>query len=212
MVFKVDKVDNQLTRAHTFPTMPATIEPLSLKLPSAEQAVVDEFSGVIRRYLSLNQDPTILARLVGVAFQRSLGTAESRAHKLAQAHVRGLEVRQQLAESEGGSLSSDEVARLLRISKTAVLKRLAAGRLLAWREERLQAARFPRWQFDDHGHVLPGLEEVLEILNGNGRLDPWGKILFFLQSRNGPDGGRPLDQMRDGQVNAVVQAAQAYAE
>lgn len=211
-MFKVYKVDNQPTKAHSFSKMPATIERLSLQLPSAEQAVVDEFTGVIRRYLSLNQDPTVLARLVGVAFQRSLGTAESRADKLAQAHVRGLEVRQQLAESEGGSLSSEEVARLLRISKTAVLKRLATGRLLAWREERLQAARFPRWQFDDHGHVLSGLEEVLEILNGNGRFDPWGKILFFLQSRNGPDGGRPLDQLRDGQVKAVVQAAQAYAE
>ncbi len=65
---------------------------------------------------------------------------------------------------------------------------------------------------DDHGQVLRGLEAVLKILNGNGRLDPWGKILFFLQSRNGPDGGRPLDQLRDGQVKAVVQAAQAYAE
>lgn len=192
--------------------MPATLERLNLELPSAEQAVVDEFSGVIRRYLSRNQDPTVLARLVGVAFKRALGHPESRSDKLARAHVRGLEVRQQLVESEGGSLSSDEVARLLRISKTAVLKRLAAGRLIAWREERLQAARFPRWQFDDHGHVLPGLEEVLEILNGNRCLDPWGKILFFLQSRNGPDGGRPLDQLRDGQVTAVVLAAQAYAE
>lgn len=211
-MFKVDKVDNHSTKAHSFPKMPATVERFSLELPSAEQAVVDEFSGVIRRYLSLNRDPTVLARLVGVAFQQSLGAAESRGDKLARAHVRGLEVRQQLAESEGGSLSSEEVARLLRISKTAVLKRLAAGRLLAWREERLQAARFPRWQFDDHGHVIRGLEEVLEILNGTGRLDPWGKILFFLQSRKGPDGRRPLDQLRDGQVKAVVQAAQVYAE
>ncbi|MBL9172507.1 MAG: hypothetical protein JNL10_03135 [Verrucomicrobiales bacterium] len=192
--------------------MPATLQRLDLELPSAEQAVVDEFSGVIRRYMIQKQDPTVLARLVGVAFQRMLGNPESRSEKLARAHVRGLEVRQQLAESEGGSLSSEEAARLLRISKTAVLKQLAAGRLFAWREERLQAARFPRWQFDDHGHVLPGLEEVLEILNGNGRLNPWSKILFFLQSRNGPDGRRPLDQLRRGQVKAVVQAAQAYAE
>lgn len=58
--------------------------------------------------------------------------------------MRGLDVRQQLAESEGGLLALDEVARLLRISKTAVHKRLAAGRLLAWREERLQAARLAR--------------------------------------------------------------------
>jgi hypothetical protein len=34
-------------------------------------------------------------------------------------------------------------------------------RLLAWREERLQAARFPRCQFDEHGRVLDGLEDAL---------------------------------------------------
>ena len=60
-----------------------------------------------------------------------------------------------------------------------MLKRLDAGRLLAWREERLQAARFPRWQFDEHGHVLAGFEDVLEILNQDERLDAWGRILFF---------------------------------
>ena len=192
--------------------MTATPERWGLELTSNEQAVVDEFSEVIRRHMRLNRDPTVLARLVGVAFNRSLGARKSRGDKLARAQLRGLEVRHQLAESEGGSLSSDEIARLLRISKTAVLKRLAAGRLLAWREERLQAARFPRWQFDDHGQVLPGLEDVLDILNQNGRIDPWGKILFFLQSRNGPEGKRPLDQLRDGQVKDVVQAARAYAE
>jgi len=78
---------------------------------------------------------------------------------------------------------------LLQISKTAVLKRLAAGRLLAWREERLQAARFPRWQFDDHGQVLDGLEDVLEILNRDGRLDAWAKILVF--SAREAESGRP---------------------
>ena len=192
--------------------MTATLERWGLELPSNEQAVVDEFSEVIRRYMRLNRDPTVLARLVGVAFNRSLGARKSRGDKLARAQLRGLEVRQQLADSEGGSLSSDEIARLLRISKTAVLKRLAAGRLLAWREERLQAARFPRWQFNDHGQVLPGLEEVLDILNQDARLDPWGKILFFLQSRTGPEGQRPLDQLRDGQVKDVVLAARAYAE
>ena len=89
--------------------------------------------------------------MLNVAFDLSLGARESREDKLARAILRGLEARQQLAEAEGGSLSSEDTARLLRISKTAVLKRLTAGRLLAWREERLQAARFPRWQFDEHG-------------------------------------------------------------
>jgi hypothetical protein len=101
---------------------------------------------------------------------------------------------------------------MLQISKTAVLKRLAAGRLLAWREERLRAARFPRWQFDEHGHVLGGFEEALKILNHDERLDAWGKILFFLQEKTSLGGRRPLDVLREGKLNEVILAAQAYAE
>jgi len=153
-----------------------------------------------------------LAQLVEVAFEFTLGAGGSREDKLARAHVRGLGARQQLAETEGGSWSSEDVARLLQISKTAVLKRLAAGRLLAWREERLQAARFPRWQFDEHGHVLVGLEGVLEILSHDERLDVWGKILFFLQEKASLGRRRPLDLLREGKLKQVIVAAQAYAE
>jgi excisionase family DNA binding protein len=179
-------------------------------LPARAQAVVDEFTGVIRRHRE--QNPADLARLAHVAFDLSLGARESRQAKLALALARGLEARQQLAEAEGGSLSSDEAARLLGISKTAVLKRLEAGRLLAWREERLRAARFPRWQFDTHGQVLGGLEAVLEILNRDARLDAWGKILFFLQIKSSLGEKRPLDLLREGRLEDVRLAAAAYAE
>ena len=181
-----------------------------VKLPPHEQTMVDEFTGVIRKHR--DEEPTTLARLLNVAFDLSLGARESRDDKLARAHVRGIEVRQQLAEAEGGSLSSEDAARLLGISKTAVLKRLEAGRLLAWREERLQAARFPRWQFDQHGQVLAGLQEVLTILNEDERLDAWGKILFFLQEKISLNDRRPLDLLREGRLKEVCLAAHAYAE
>jgi len=192
--------------------MPTTLEKRGgkVRLPSNEQAVVDEFTDVIRKHR--DHDPTTLARLVNVAFDLSLGARESREDKLARAVLRGLEARQQLAEAEGGSLSSEDASRLLRISKTAVLKRLDAGRLLAWREERLQAARFPRWQFDEHGRVLAGLEEVLEILNQDDRLDAWGKILFFLQTKSSLGEKRPLDLLREGNLKQACLAAQAYVE
>src|SRR5439155_23265431 len=192
--------------------MPTTLEKRSgkVKLPLDEKAMVDEFAVLIRKHR--DEDPATLARLLNVAFEISLGARESREDKLARAVLRGLEARQQLAEAEGGSLSSEDASRLLRISKTAVLKRLDTGRLLAWREERLQAARFPRWQFDEHGRVLAGLEEVLTILNQDERLDAWGKILFFLQEKSGLGGRRPLDLLREGKLKEVCLAAQAYAE
>lgn len=181
-----------------------------VKLPSNEQAMVDEFTGVIRKHQ--DQDPATVARLLNLAFDRSLGRGESHESKLARATIRGIEARQELAQAEGGSLSSDDTSRLLGISKTAVLKRLEAGRLLAWREERLQAARFPAWQFNQRGQVLAGIEEVLSILNQDERLDAWGKILFFLRETSALGGRRPLDLLREGRLKDVSLAAQAYAE
>lgn len=180
------------------------------KLAAKEKAVVDEFSDVIRRHR--DQSPAALARLAGRAFELSVVFRATRENKLARAHVRGLMARQQLAEAEGGSMSSEEVARLLQISKAAVLKRLATGRLLAWREERLKAARFPAWQFDEHGQVLGGLEKLLEILNQDERLDAWGIMLFFLQEKSSLGDRRPLDLLREGKIDQVRLAAQAYAE
>ena len=172
--------------------------------------MVRELTQVMCRYT--DQAPTKWAELIKIAFGVTLGGGVTREQKLAQAHIRGLEVRQNLVEAEGGSWSSEEVTRLLRISKTAVLKRLSSGRLLAWREERLQAARFPRWQFDDHGQVLDGLEDVLAILNQDARLDVWGKVLFFLQEKPSLGGRRPLDLLREGGSKQVRLAAEAYAE
>lgn len=172
--------------------------------------MLHEFTEVIRRHR--DQVPGALARLAGLAFEHSLAGGQPHENGLARARARGFEARQQLTQAEGGSLSSDEVARLLEISKTAALKRYAAGRLLAWREERLRAARFPRWQFNVHGQVLAGFEQILGVLNQDPRLDAWGKILFFLQERAGLGNRRPLDLLREGKVKEVHLAAQAYAE
>jgi hypothetical protein len=212
VVNKVVKVDNLTEACYGRFDMATILEkPVGkMKLPSDEQAMVEEFTGVFRKHGK--EDPTTLVRLLNVAFDLSLGGSKTRKVKLARATLRGIETRQQLAEAEGGSLSSEDASRLLGISKTAVLKRLNAGRLLAWREERLQAARFPRWQFDEHGQVLAGLEEVLAILNRDERLDAWGKILFFLQAKRDLAGRRPLDLLRELRLREVCVAANAYAE
>lgn len=182
----------------------------SLELSKDDQAVVNEFNILLRKHA--DRSAGSLARLVEVAFSYSFGGGSTRQEKLDLAMARGVLARRELMEEEGGSLSSEAVSSLLGISKQAVLKRLKAGTLLAWREERLNAARFPRWQFDSHGHVLPGLDEVLAILNQDERLDAWAKILFFLQEKASLGGRRPLDLLREKKLDPVRLSAQAYVE
>ncbi len=117
-------------------------------------------------------------QLVGQAFAQSPGGA-SRGDRLACARMRGLEARHQLATAEGGSFSSEEVARLLGISKTAFLKRHMAGRLQGWREERLQTVRFPQWQFDARGQTRAALQS--RTLGALSNRDPAVK---WLDQRN----------------------------
>jgi hypothetical protein len=180
------------------------------ELSTDDQVVVEELKTVILKHL--DRTALSLAQLVGLAFTGSLGSGGNRDEKLERARARGVLARKSLMVAEGGCLSSEEVSDLLQISKTAVLKRLHAGKLLAFREERLRAARYPRWQFDDHGRVMRGFEGILAVLNHDDRLDEWAKLLFFLQEKAILGGKRPLDLLRAGRLEEVRLAAQAYVE
>ena len=175
-----------------------------------EHQVLNELKQVLERQRK-KISSIRLAGLAATALKIALGNADRPEERLAMALARGMTARQRLAVEEGGSVSSEEAGHLLGISKTAVLKRLQAGRLLGWRSERQGAVRFPIWQFSD-GRVLPGLQEVLEILNRDERLDDWGKVLFFLHSSSRLGGRRPLDLLREKKLREVLLVAGAYAE
>jgi len=129
--------------------------------------------------------------------------------RLEAALDRGRVVRQELLEAEGGSISADAAAKELGMSKVAVLKRYQNHKLVAWREEKQNAIRFPIWQFKD-GKVLEGIEAVLDKLKA-GPLDDAGRLLFFLSNSKFLGGKRPLDCLRAGEVHKVIVAAEGYA-
>jgi hypothetical protein len=186
-----------------------------LETIEAEQQIVTNIRSVLRklaksRVLVVATDPTNLARLTDKAFREEFPVAKPD-NRLAAAIARGIPARRKLAEDEGGGLSAEEAAREIGISKQAILKRYQKGQLLAWREERQSAVRFPVWQFQDQ-RVLNGIEETLKALNVGNRLDDFGRMLFFLSNHGFLGGKRPIDCLRQGEVTKVVQAAQGYVE
>jgi len=132
-------------------------------------------------------------------------------NRLAAALARGAVARRKLAGDEGGSISAEQAAQALGISKQATLKRHRDGQLIAWRDERRNAVRFPVWQFRDQ-KVLQGIEDTLQILSAGNRLDDFGRISFFLSHHGLLGGKRPLDCLRQGEVTKVLQAASGYVE
>ncbi len=126
---------------------------------------------------------------------------------LAPARLRGLRLRQEWLRAEGGTLSAQEVADVLGISRQAVDKRRRAGTLLAVDTGR-HGYSYPAWQLTDSG-TLPGLEQVLAVLHD---FDPWMQVAFFLTPHTRLTGITPLQALRAGQVDAVVKAAEMYGE
>jgi hypothetical protein len=109
--------------------------------------------------------------------------------------------------AEGGTISAPAVAELLGITRQAVDKRRRAGTLLGLPTGRRGYA-YPVWQFADGG-TLPGLTEVLAALAWAG---PWTQVMFLLNHNVWLDERRPLDALRQGRRDAVVEAAHRYAE
>jgi len=135
----------------------------------------------------------------------AVGFVHSDTDPLARARVRGIERRDALLAAEGGTLATDEVAKLLRVTPQAVHKRRTLGKLLGLELGR-RGLRFPAWQFTDTG-TLAGLDEVLTAFDD---VPPLGAVRFFLSGNAHLHKQRPLDVLRKRDVAAVVAAARAF--
>jgi hypothetical protein len=128
---------------------------------------------------------------------------------LAPAFARGAMARLELLKQGGGVFGTDKVAEILDISPQAVIKRHSAGKLLALSLGR-RGLRYPAWQFDEARRaVVAGLEEVLSALSGH---DAWMQNVFFLSPSSRLDGRLPLDVLREGKFEPVLDAARSFLE
>jgi hypothetical protein len=123
----------------------------------------------------------------------------------AAAIARMAAVKADLAERAGGLLPATAVAAMLGVTRAAVDKRRAAGRLLAVKvrgDWRYPAAQFAGCE------AVPGLDEVIARKpNGTG----W-TILGFLLAPEAPLGGAtPLEALRAGRLAEVLRLFDAEA-
>jgi hypothetical protein len=123
------------------------------------------------------------------------------------AKLRGLKRKQQMLETAGGTLTSEQAAEVLGISRQAVDKRRAAIQLLALTLGR-RGYSYPSFQFED-GKPITGLEEVLAELK---ELDPWMQMVFFTSPNERLSDKTPLERLKKGLVSEVKAAATGFGE
>jgi hypothetical protein len=121
----------------------------------------------------------------------------------ARALLRGMKIAEADLKEAGGAFRAEEAQRLLNgISRQALEKRVRDGGLLAVPGPG-NRRRYPTIQFTQDG-VVPGLKKVREALPTR---NPWAILNFLVRSDERLGGRKPIDVLRDGDVDLVVSAA-----
>lgn len=123
---------------------------------------------------------------------------------LHESRLRGLARMAQLRKDAEPVLETGEVCALLGVSRETIRKKVDRKQLLALPKGGDRV--FPAFQFRE-GEVLPGLAEVLSVLDTNSTF----VALSFLLSRN-PDwhGKSACELLQSGQVEPVVTEARFF--
>jgi hypothetical protein len=127
----------------------------------------------------------------------------------AKAILRGLDIAGKDLADSGGSYSLEEVRRLMNgVSRQSIERRVREGRLLAV-VGRNNRRFYPVAQFNDDGTVVEGLPAVQDSLaTRNG----YAVLNFLVHPDARLDHRRPIDLLKQGKIEQVVEAAARVGE
>jgi excisionase family DNA binding protein len=104
-------------------------------------------------------------------------------------------------------IGAEEAARRLAVSRATVYNWIEAGRLLGWRLTR-QGTLIPAEQILGPGELVPGIDRLLEVLP-----EPRAAWRFLKEESPFFDTPqRPIDALKAGKVEDVVEAARTSGE
>lgn len=187
-----------------------------LKLHPAGRALLERLTGaVVKRIESVPEKTALDLLKQGTDAEMMVSfatTAEAfpeastaRIDPLAKARARGVSLRRRILARDD-MLTLAEAGQALGLTAPAVNDRFRAGKLIAL-EAGARGRRYPAWQFEDEVAGRP-LEAVLEVLKG---LNPWASYRFFTTPDSALEDETPLDALRRGDIEAVVEAAKLFA-
>lgn len=165
-------------------------------------------SNIIGRFIENGETNEIVLESIGVDQMTAVEADAFAPDAKARALLRGVMQAKQDLIAAGGAFSMDEVCALLGdISRQAVHKKVQAGALLAVRGPHGRTV-FPTFQFTSSGPIagLSRLSEAFESTN------PWMLLNFLVHPDDRLGDRRPIDVLKEGDVDAVVAAARSLGQ
>ena len=190
---------------------PADLKSLRL-LEDAQVAIVSPNTTALQKVRARNKNLTGQTfRFVSGALKEgpTVNTEAFAPDARALAILEGVRIAQEDLRQSGGAYDLDQVRTLLRgISRQAIDKRVREGSLLAVPGPSNHRS-FPTLQFNADGTVIEGLKSVREALPTD---NPWTVLNFLSQPDDRLNGRKPIDVLKEGKVELVVEAARRMAQ
>lgn len=204
--FKVKRTPHLRALAKTLHSVATTEHPVFFS--RALNALSEITKGLSDRWIEeATAAPTDYQVLVEALSASPILSELREAGPLARAKLRGLVGRKRVIEQMGGTLTAEEAADLLGITRQAVDKRRNQQQLIGLTQGRRGYA-YPSFQFED-GQTIAGLAEVLQALDVH---DSWMQLMFFANGNTRLDGATPLEALRQGKLDSVIRVAEIYGE
>ncbi|MER9606492.1 hypothetical protein [Mesorhizobium sp. M0243] len=123
--------------------------------------------------------------------------------------LEGVRISQEDLRAAGGAYDLEQVQTLLRgISRQAVDKRVQEGSLLAVPGPSNRRS-FPTLQFNRDGTIVDGLKFVQAAIPTR---NPWAMLNFLVHPDDRLKGRKPIDLLKDGKIEMVVEAARRIGQ
>lgn len=195
-------------RARAIPAVEeAAVEAAPIYLESTERFIRGMLHAILQQATEAGMDARTLA---------TISSEETRPYIEADAQAGYASPAEGLAallNAEGGCVGVSEARELFRkpepVTRQAINERIRRGELLAYRTG-ADHYMLPVWQFRPEGGVIEGFSEALKALRESmpdaGQLTPFA---FFLQADPVAEGRTPLEALRAGDLQQVLDAIEA---
>jgi hypothetical protein len=182
------------------------------KLAGSKVQIVthDDTSGALRseqrgRVKKVGYYVTKIAAARAIAINQKAFEPDARA----QAVLEGVRIAQEDLRKAGGAYDLAQVRTLMQgVSRQAVDKRVQEGSLLAVPGPSNRRS-YPTLQFNPDGTIVEGLKAVCAALPTN---NPWTILNFLAHPDDRLQGRKPIDVLRAGNVELVVEAARRLGQ